>query len=80
LCDRLLEETGVAMLPGNDFGRQPEELTARMAYVDFNGEEALIAAGRVGVEILDDEFVRKHCPKLIRAFDLLENWLKSLDQ
>jgi aspartate aminotransferase len=79
LCDRLLEETGVAMLPGNDFGRQPEELTARMAYVDFNGEEALSAAGREGVEILDDEFVRKYCPKLIRAFDLLEKWLKSLD-
>ncbi|RMF75912.1 MAG: aminotransferase class I/II-fold pyridoxal phosphate-dependent enzyme, partial [Acidobacteria bacterium] len=32
LCRRLLEETGVGILPGTDFGRPPEELTARIAY------------------------------------------------
>ncbi|MCA1758975.1 MAG: aminotransferase class I/II-fold pyridoxal phosphate-dependent enzyme, partial [Bacteroidales bacterium] len=33
LCEALLQETGVAILPGMDFGRQPEELTCRLAYV-----------------------------------------------
>ncbi|MFU8842911.1 MAG: pyridoxal phosphate-dependent aminotransferase [Bacteroidales bacterium] len=79
-CDRLLEETGVAMLPGSDFGRQPEELTARMAYVDFNGEEALRSAGQAGIEHPADDFVIEQCPKLVRAFDLLGDWLQSLDQ
>lgn len=77
-CDRLLDETGVAMLPGSDFGRQPEELTARMAYVDFNGESALEAAYAYGDKPLDDEFIKKHCGRLLKAFDRLGNWLNDL--
>ena len=77
-CDRLLEETGVAMLPGSDFGRQPEELTARMAYVDFNGEKALQAALAMGDTPPDDAFVLTHCSRLLRAFDRLGNWLNDL--
>ncbi|MEX0928661.1 MAG: aminotransferase class I/II-fold pyridoxal phosphate-dependent enzyme [Balneolales bacterium] len=41
LCERILEDTGVAMLPGSVFGRPEEELTARIAYVDFDGEKVL---------------------------------------
>ncbi len=37
----MLEEAGVAMLPGIDFGHQPDELVARMAYVDFDGRLVL---------------------------------------
>ncbi|CAM2068197.1 Aminotransferase [Sulfidibacter corallicola] len=47
-CEALLQETGVAILPGSAFGRPPNELTARIAYVDFDGAEAL---GKV----VDDE-------------------------
>jgi aspartate aminotransferase len=77
-CDRLLDDTGVAMLPGSDFGRQPEELTARMAYVDFNGERALEAAYALGDDAPDEHFVRTHCGRLLRAFDKLGNWLNDL--
>jgi aspartate aminotransferase len=42
-CDRLLAETGVAVLPGSEFGRPHDELTARIAYVDFDGARALAA-------------------------------------
>ena len=40
----LLNETGVAALPGSEFGRPGSELTARLAYVDFDGRSALEAA------------------------------------
>lgn len=40
-CERLLQETGVALLPGSVFGRNESELNARMAYVNFDGKEAL---------------------------------------
>ena len=36
-CERLLQDTGVALLPGAAFQRSPEELTARLAYVGFDG-------------------------------------------
>jgi aspartate aminotransferase len=36
LAERLLADTGVATLPGEAFGRPPEELTLRLAYVNFD--------------------------------------------
>ena len=42
-CERLLAETGVAVLPGSSFGRPESELTARLAFVDFDGARALAA-------------------------------------
>ena len=32
LCNQLLDDTGVALLPGSDFGREAKELSARLAY------------------------------------------------
>jgi aspartate aminotransferase len=34
MCDRLLQETGVALLPGTAFGQPPDALQARLAYVE----------------------------------------------
>jgi aspartate aminotransferase len=79
LCNRLLVDTGVAMLPGRDFGRQPDELTVRMAYVDFNGKEALDAAKTLnGSKDITEAFLKAHCPKLVRATTLLCKWLNEL--
>ena len=78
LCNRILNDTGVAMLPGSDFGRQPEELTARIAYVDFNGKEAIEAVNVSNDITLNHSFFQNHCPKVIRAIDKLGEWLQSL--
>ncbi len=77
-CERLLDETGIAILPGSEFGRQPEELTTRIAYVDFNGAKALEAAAKYAGNGLDEEFVQKNCVRLIRAFGKLADWLNEL--
>lgn len=75
LCDRLLEDTGVAILPGRAFGRPPEERTARLAYVDFDGEAALAAAGP-GVT-LDEAWLRARCARVCDAMDRLGAWLAA---
>ncbi len=78
-CRKLLEDTGVAMLPGSDFGRQPEELTARLAYVDFEGAEVLRAAASYPAEKdLNGKFIREHTPRIVTAFERLGNWLAAL--
>ena len=41
LCNRWLENTGVAILIGTDFGRPHGELSIRLAYVDFEGAAAI---------------------------------------
>jgi aspartate aminotransferase len=74
LCQTLLEEVGVAVLPGSEFGRPADELTLRAAYVDFDGTKALDAAGR-SEDPLDEDFLRKHCPNVLTAIDALCGWL-----
>jgi aspartate aminotransferase len=76
LCARLLEETGVAILPGNCFGRPASELTARLAYVDFDGSRALAAAEQVpNDQLLDEAFLRRNCDKVVTAMERLCDWL-----
>ena len=79
LCQALLEDTGVAILPASDFGFVPDHLGARLAFVDFDGRAALELAGGdyAGTE-LDDSFVQQACPRLVTAMDKMEQWLKSL--
>lgn len=78
LCTRMLEETGVAILPGTCFGRPEQELTARLAYVDFDGSRALAAAEQLPVDqSIDEVFLQHYCGKVIRAMDLMVDWLKS---
>ena len=35
LCEAVLEETGVAMLPASDFGFNSKRLLTRLCYIDF---------------------------------------------
>ncbi|MRI32098.1 aspartate aminotransferase [Endozoicomonas sp. OPT23] len=75
LCAHLLSETGIAILPGSDFGMTPEQLYTRMAFVDFDGGRALSVAGD---ESLPDNFIEEYCPKLVKACQGLDQWLKAL--
>jgi aspartate aminotransferase len=76
MCERLLEDTGVAMLPGLVFGRPEQEFTARIAFVDFDGGHCLAAAAQVPYsEPLSEEFLRARCPNLINAMDVIRQWL-----
>ena len=64
------------MLPGSVFGRGPGELTARIAYVDFDGAQALAAAETLGPETpLSDEFLRRYCGRTLTAIERLCEWL-----
>ena len=76
LCERLLEDTGVAMLPGTDFGRAPEEFTVRLAYVNFDGEQALAAAAEAPHLLpLQIDFLKAHCGRVVEAIERTCDWL-----
>lgn len=77
-CERLLERTGVAVLPGIDFGRPPHDLTARIAAVDFDGGAAMAAHAAMGRETVpDEEFLRAWCGPVLEAIDRLCDWLPA---
>ena len=79
LTTRLLEDTGAALLPGNVFGRPAEELTARLAFVDFDGARALAAAETISPEdLLPENFVSLYCSYMLEGTKRIVDWVKSL--
>ena len=69
LCRELLNATGVALLPGSAFGMDREALTARLAYVDFDGDAALEDAQDPAKDIL------AHAEEMLEGIEALRNWL-----
>ena len=72
LAETLLQDTGVATLPGDVFGRPRAELTLRLSYVNFDGEKAL-AAAEAG-ETIDESFIRTYCPDTVEAIRRIAEW------
>lgn len=78
LCERILAETGVAFLPGVAFGRAASELTARIAFVDFDGAAALAAAQTLGeTPEIDRQFLQEHCRPVLDAIERIAGWLAA---
>ena len=78
LCERLLADTGVALLPGDAFGMAPGQLCARLAYVEFDGREALKASREIGLgQPLDESAMKAIFAKTIRGTDKLTQWARS---
>ena len=75
LCERLLEDSGVALLPGEPFGRLDDELSARLSYVDFDGTAVLEALELGGDGGVDMDFLRRHCPRTVEGVDRITAWL-----
>ncbi len=70
MCEAILNEVGVAILPGSPFGRPDSELTARLSYVDFDGARALAAAENLPKdEPIGDDFLATYCDRVLRATD-----------
>jgi len=79
LCERLLADTGVALLPSDAFGLPPEKLCARLAYVEFDGTEALKASREIGLDKpLDDAATQALFDKTLRGTRLITQWLAAL--
>lgn len=78
LCAKLLDDTGVAVLPGRAFGRPGTELSMRIACVDFDGSRALNQAAALPLtDNLNGDFLRQNCAPTMEGIDRLCDWLAS---
>lgn len=76
LCEQLLQDTGIAMLPGSVFERPGEELTARISYINFAGAQSLAASETIAMHHeLTEEFIKAYCGETIEATQMLADWL-----
>jgi aspartate aminotransferase len=76
LCERLIQETGVAVLPGLAFERPAEELTARLSYVNFNGANALATSETYPIHNeLPEDFLMRTCEDTITGVKIIAEWV-----
>ena len=76
MCDDIIKKTGVALLPGSDFGFKPNKMLARLSYTDFDGATFLKNVN--GSKKLDDDIVKKYAPNVVEGTKRLSEWSKSL--
>lgn len=80
LCERLIEEAGVAILPGAAFGQSRSDLTARLAFVDFDGAGALAASEIISLDhALPDDFAERHCKNIVEGAKRIGQWLQGIE-
>jgi aspartate aminotransferase len=71
-CKVLLDETGVALLPGSDFGFDSKKLIFRLSFVDFDGEKFLNYS--YSKEELSDEDLNIYAPKIVKGINKIIDW------
>ena len=76
MCEAILKETSVAMLPGSDFGFRPKKMLTRLSYTDFNGTEFF--KNVTNYNSIDDEMIKKYAPNVVEGVSKLSNWAKNL--
>ncbi len=76
LCNTILNETGVAMLPGSDFGFSPKRMLTRLSYTDFDGVEFFKSVSNY--KFISEEMVKKYAPNVVEGTSKLSNWAKNL--
>ena len=76
LANTLLEESGVAVLPGSDFYLPATNLAARVAGVDFDGQQALDTWP--GSDHVSEEYFKEAFPKIVQGCDRIAGFLNQL--
>ncbi|MDA9091715.1 aminotransferase class I/II-fold pyridoxal phosphate-dependent enzyme [Pelagibacteraceae bacterium] len=75
MCVAILQETGVALLPGSAFGFKPNKMLARLSFTDFDGSKFLssISNGKI-----TDQDIQNLAPNVAEGTKILSNWAKKL--
>ena len=76
MCENILKGTGVALLPGSDFGFSAKKMVARLSYTDFDGNEFLKKT--YSSKNLDNEAVKKYAPNVVAGVARLKAWSDSI--
>ncbi len=75
MCTNLLNDTGVAILPGSDFGFSKDRLIARLSFTDFDGENFMDNLSKE--KKLDYSLINKFAPKVVEGTKRLKAWVES---
>ena len=76
MCDSILHDTGVALLPGSDFGFDETKMLARLSFTDFDGQEFMNKIE--DNQKIENDHIANLAPKIIEGVDKLKKWSESM--
>ena len=76
MCDDILNKTGVALLPGSDFGFDQTRMLARLSFTDFDGKKFMEEIQNDTK--IDDTKINELAPKIVEGVDKLKKWSESI--
>ena len=76
MCESILNDTGVALLPGSDFGFAQTQMLARLSFTDFDGQEFMSKIE--DNKKIDNDHIAKFAPKVVEGVDKLKRWSESI--
>jgi len=72
MCDDILKKTGVALLPGSDFGFDKNKMLARLSFTDFDGQNFMNQTQNI--KKIDNDLILKLAPKIAEGVEKLKKW------
>jgi aspartate aminotransferase len=76
MCNKILKETGVALLTGSDFGFYKNKMLVRLSFTDFNGQNFMNETQNK--KKIDNDLILKLAPKIVEGVDRLKKWSESI--
>ena len=76
MCNSILNDTGVALLPGSDFGFNQKKMLVRLSFTDFDGQEFMSKIE--DTQKIDNEHIANFAPKIIEGVNKLKKWSESI--
>jgi aspartate aminotransferase len=76
MCDCILKETGVALLPGSDFGFDKTKMLTRLSFTDFDGQNFMKETQNE--KKINRDLILKLAPKVVKGVNKLKKWSESI--
>ena len=76
MCDSILNDSGVALLPGSDFGFDKTKMLARLSFTDFDGQKFM---NKIKVnQKIDNDHIANFAPRVVEGVNRLKKWSESI--
>ena len=76
MCKNIINETGVALLPGSVFGFSENKMLIRLSFTDFDGEKLLNNTS--GCKEINQDILSKFAPNILEGVSKLKYWSKNI--
>ncbi len=76
MCEVILKETGVALLPGSDFGFDEKKMLARLSFTDFDGKNFMNEYEKE--HKVGNHLILKCAPKVVEGVVKLKKWSETI--